>query len=85
MVTKTRPESRSSPEGDIRLDEAFHQTKLIRDEQGTEAAAATAFVGVDESAPPEPIVVTFDHPFVFMIRAIETQAVLFVGHYANSE
>src|SRR5690606_24949551 len=50
------------------LDAAYHQTKIILNEEGTEAAAATAFVGVDESAPPAPIPVTFDHPFVYFIR-----------------
>lgn len=65
------------------LSNAFHQTKIVLDEEGTEAAAATAFVGVDESAPPTPLPVTFDRPFVFFIRDIETQAVLFVGHFTN--
>jgi serpin B len=65
------------------LSEAYHQTKIVLDEEGTEAAAATAFVGVDESAPPTPVPVTFNRPFVFFIRDVETQAVLFVGHYTN--
>lgn len=67
------------------LDAAYHQTKIILNEEGTEAAAATAFVGGDGSAPPEPVIVTFNRPFVFFIRDIETQAVLFVGHYVDPE
>ena len=67
------------------LSAAYHQTKIILNEEGTEAAAATAFVGVDDSVPPEPVAVTFDRPFVFFIRDIETQAVLFVGHYVSPE
>jgi len=66
---------------DTWLGAAFHQTKVILDEEGTEAAAATAFVGVDESAGPEPIDVTIDRAFVFLIRDVETGAILFLGHY----
>ncbi len=65
------------------LNAAYHKTKIVVNEEGTEAAAATAFVGVDESAPPEPIAVTFDRPFVYFIRDIETGAVLFVGHFVE--
>ncbi len=61
--------------------EAFHQTKVIIDEEGTEAAAATAFVGNLDSEGPTPIDVTINRPFVFFIRDIETGAVLFLGHY----
>lgn len=67
------------------LGDAFHQTKVILDEEGTEAAAATAFIGVDESAGPEPIELTIDRAFVFFIRDIETGAVLFLGHYVGPE
>lgn len=65
------------------LSNAFHDATISIDEEGTEAAAATAFTGVDTSAPPPPIPVSFDHPFVFFIRDRETNALLFVGHYAN--
>jgi len=68
---------------DIWITDAFHQTKVILDEEGTEAAAATAFVGVDESAGPEPIVVTIDRAFVFLIRDVETEAILFLGQYVG--
>lgn len=70
-------------EAQIWLGAAFHQTKMILDEEGTSAAAATAFVAVDESVPPMPLEVTYNRPFVFMIRDIESQAVLFMGHYVN--
>jgi len=49
------------------------------DEEGTEAAAATAVVMKRLSMPEEPVVVTVDHPFLFLIRDIETGTVLFVG------
>jgi len=67
------------------LSGAFHDATLVIDEEGTEAAAATAFVGVVTSIPnpSTPIPVVFDHPFVFFIRDVQTNALLFVGHYTN--
>ena len=47
-----------------------------RDRAGTEAAAATIVVVEVES---EPIVVSIDRPFVFLIRDIETSSILFIG------
>jgi serpin B len=67
----------------IYISDAFHQAKLVIDEKGTEAAAATAIVGVATSLPPEPIAAVFDHPFVFFIRDIQTNALLFVGQYVT--
>jgi serpin B len=62
---------------------AFHQAKLILDETGTEAAAATAFVGSVTSAPPTPTRVVVDRPFLFLLRDT-TGAVLFMGQFASS-
>jgi serpin B len=69
---------------DVYLSNAFHQAKLILDEEGTEAAAATAFVGVFTSVPPEPIAVNIDRPFLFMVRD-ETGAPLFIGQLGTPE
>lgn len=65
------------------VSDAFHKATLKLDEEGTEAAAATAFVITPTSAPPTPIPVVFDHPFVFFIRDVPTDSLLFVGHFAN--
>jgi serpin B len=70
---------------DLWIGQAFHQAKIVLNEEGTEAAAATAIVAVDESASPTPIELTVDRPFVFFIRDIETKAPLFVGHYIGPE
>ncbi|MEY4550008.1 MAG: hypothetical protein RL685_6203 [Pseudomonadota bacterium] len=67
---------------DLYISAAFHQAKLILDETGTEAAAATAFVGRVTSVPPAPIRVVIDRPFLFLLRDI-TGAVLFMGQLAN--
>jgi serpin B len=56
------------------------------DEEGTEAAAATA-VAVAGTAmpvePPEPKVFEADRPFLFLIRHEPTDLVLFVGRIAD--
>ncbi len=61
-----------------------HKAFVAVDEAGTEAAAATAVSGAPSAGPPEsPVQVTLDRPFVFLIRDIETGAVLFVGRVLN--
>ncbi len=63
---------------------AIHKAFIDVDEQGTEAAAATA-IGMRAAAmrmsPPEPPPIVFraDHPFLFMIRDTKTGAILFMG------
>ena len=57
-----------------------HKAFVSVDEAGTEAAAATAVVMGIESLPPS---VTIDRPFVFLIRDIETGAILFVGRVTD--
>ena len=58
------------------IKDVVHKAFVSVDEAGTEAAAATAVVLGIESLPPS---VTIDRPFVFLIRDIETGALLFVG------
>ena len=60
-----------------------HQANITVDEQGTEAAAATAVIGAEGAAPgPEfdPVEMDVDHPFLVAIRDTESGAVLFQGH-----
>jgi serpin B len=49
------------------------------DEQGTEAAGATAVV-MKESMPPP---LRIDRPFIYAIRDVETGSLLFVGQVVN--
>jgi len=70
---------------DAFISDAFHDATIILDEEGTEAAAATAFVGSWLSAPPPGVPLTFDRPFVFYIRDIPTNAILFVGQYVTPD
>ncbi len=67
--------SRMVPGGGVWVDRVIQKTFLKVDEEGTEAAAATAVVIV-ESAPPEFV---FDRPFLFAIRERLSGTVLFIG------
>jgi serpin B len=70
-----------SPE--LFISDVIHKAFVSVDEAGTEAAAATAVI-MPTAAPPEPSVeVTVDRPFIFLIRDIETGAILFVGRVLN--
>jgi serpin B len=62
--------------GELYVKTIVHETYLIADEAGTEAAAATGVVVNRVSLPPAFIV---DRPFVFLLRDTGTDAVLFLG------
>jgi len=65
---------------DLFISAVLHKALLRVDEEGTEAAAATAVVIAQTAAPPgEPLVVTIDRPFIFLIRDVRTGTVLFIG------
>ena len=65
------------------LDGAIHGADITVDEVGTEAAAATA-LGFEESGPPEPeLVVAADQPFFYLVRHVETGAMLFAGQVTD--
>ncbi len=68
---------------DLFISDILHKAFVSVDEAGTEAAAATAVIMSLTAAPEQPVEVTLDHPFIFLIRDIETGAVLFVGRVAN--
>ena len=68
--------------GGLAITGVIHQSFVSVNEAGTEAAAATAVV-VGETSIPEPAAITFDKPFLFMIRDIQTKAVLFVGRVSD--
>jgi serpin B len=66
-----------SPE--LFVSDVIHKAFVSVDEAGTEAAAATAVPMELTAIPDPPVEVTLDRPFIFLIRDIETGAVLFVG------
>ncbi|MBT9164007.1 MAG: hypothetical protein DDT24_00934 [Chloroflexi bacterium] len=65
------------------IHDVIHKAFVSVDEAGTEAAAATAVVVGIVAMPPEPVEVTVDRPFIFLIRDIETGTILFVGRVLN--
>jgi len=65
------------------IDQVIHKAFVSVDESGTEAAAATAVDMKLTGMPAEPVKVTIDHPFIFLIRDIETGTILFIGRVLN--
>jgi serpin B len=62
----------------------IHQANITVDEQGTEAAAATAVGMRATSAPMDPPVeLTIDRPFLYAVRDTATGAVLFLGRVSD--
>lgn len=68
---------------ELYISDVIHKAFISVDEAGTEAAAATGVVVGVVSMPPEPVNVTLDQPFVFMIRDVQTGAILFIGRVMN--
>ncbi len=67
----------------LAISDVLHKSFVSLDEAGTEAAAATAVIMKETAMPDQPVEVTIDHPFMFLIRDIETGAILFVGRVLN--
>jgi serpin B len=63
--------------------QAVHHTHVIVDENGTAAAAATAFGGSTAAVELTPMLFTVDRPFFFAIRDSKTNAVLFIGQIVD--
>ena len=67
----------------VLISEVLHQAFIETNEEGTEAAAAT-IVGISvTSMPPPPLVLNFDHSFLYIIRETTTNSVLFMGKVAD--
>jgi len=60
-----------------------HKAFVDVNEEGTEAAAATAVVVGVTSMPGGPVVFRADHPFVFLIRNNGSGSILFLGRVAD--
>ncbi|NBD36860.1 MAG: serpin family protein [Chloroflexi bacterium] len=61
------------------ITDVFHKAFVAVDEEGTEAAAATAVVVGIESMPVTDVELTVDRPFIYLIRDTRTGSVLFLG------
>lgn len=70
------------PKGELFVGDVLHKAFIGIDEDGTEAAAATAVVMEAGAVPEEPKKVWADRPFLFMIRDV-SGLVLFMGQVTN--
>lgn len=69
---------------DLYIDEVIHQAFVEVNEEGTEAAAATAVVMKATGIRPDPVpVFRADHPFIFLIRDDNSGTILFIGRVVN--
>lgn len=73
-----------SPANNLLLSKVIHKAFVEVNEEGTEAAAATAAVMMLRCAMISPTFVT-DHPFLFFIRHNPTMSILFAGRYCSPE
>jgi serpin B len=73
-ITRTEP---------LKISKVIHKAYVDVNEEGTEAAAATAVVGVKATAVMMPQQFHADHPFVFFVRDRETGVVLFAGRFVS--
>lgn len=67
----------------LAISAVMHKAFVKVDEEGTEAAAATAVVMRATAMPVEPPSFRADHPFLFLIRDNATGAILFMGRVAE--
>lgn len=66
---------------DLHISDVLQKATITVDEEGTEAAAATAvIIGVESMPMDDPISLIIDRPFFFMIQHIPTDTILFMGH-----
>lgn len=76
-------------DADLFISSVIHQAFIDVNEQGTEAAAATAVVMMDATTAignSKPVInFIADHPFVFVIQDNESGNILFMGKVANPE
>jgi serpin B len=70
---------------DLKISEVIHKAFVDVNEEGTEAAAATAVVVGLRGLPAyhKPLIFRADHPFLFLIRDNATGSILFMGRMVN--
>jgi serpin B len=67
----------------LAITDVLHKAMIDVNEKGTEAAAATAVIIGPTSAPSSDLDLNIDRPFLFLIRDMETNAILFIGRVAD--
>jgi serpin B len=67
------------------IDEVYHWAFINVDEAGTEAAGGSAVEMSRKGASVTEITFEANHPFIFLIRDVESGTVLFLGHVINPD
>jgi serpin B len=70
---------------DLFISAVIHKAYVDVNEEGTEAAAATAVTMRVTSVQPQPPIFRADHPFFFLIRDNKSKSILFLGRITNPE
>lgn len=68
---------------DLFISVVVHKAFVDVNEEGTEAAGATAVAMAAGGVPLQPVNMTIDRPFIYLIRDRVTGAVLFIGRVLN--
>ena len=68
---------------DLLIQDVLHKAFVSVDEAATEAAAATAVIVGLTAIPVQPVEVKIDRPFIFLIRDIPTDSIIFIGCVLN--
>ncbi len=68
---------------DLFISDVIHKAFVAVDEEGTEAAAATAAVMETTSAIMYDVTLMLDRPFIFIIRDKPSGQILFIGRVLN--
>ena len=66
----------------VYISEVAHKAFIELNEEGTEAAAATAVLVREYSAEEEPVFMA-NHPFLLFIRENKSGSILFIGRVVN--
>jgi serpin B len=67
----------------LSISDIVHKAFIEVDESGTEAAAATAISLSGSAMPPPPILLNIDRPFIYFIRDIATNTIIFAGRVVD--
>ena len=65
------------------ISKVVHEAYIAVDEEGTEAAAATAVIARVTAGPMETVQMRIDRPFIFALRDRDTGAILFLGRVTD--
>jgi serpin B len=68
---------------DLYIQDVVHKAFIAVDEAGTEAAAASGVIVGQTSVPVDIVKLDLNRPFIYLIRDIQTGAILFLGRVMN--